>query len=139
MERNNCVYFLRDPRDSSIRYIGVSKQPHKRFVEHWSSKGTNYMRSDRTAWFRELDDLGLKPVLQVAFSGLTRKQALQCESVLILRWNNRNPGQLLQHTVSTLVYTNQSDVSTRIEKLLGTCSPSCRRAVIEHFSQLVSA
>lgn len=55
------IYYLKDPRDDSVRYIGYTTHPESRLREHLrdarSSKTTHKVR-----WIRSLQALGLLPV-----------------------------------------------------------------------------
>src|SRR6266851_8039644 len=54
------IYGLVDPRDSSTRYIGVSKQPNARMRAHTRHRG-----GDKGKWLKELKELGLTPQVEV--------------------------------------------------------------------------
>lgn len=64
--RSYSVYVLRDPRDMRIRYVGMSCNPAKRFKQH-----TGCPYDLKRAWVLELRALGMRPHLQVLFSGLS--------------------------------------------------------------------
>lgn len=68
--RTYSVYFLRDPRDLSVRYVGMSYNPRKRFIHHCS---TPY--DPKSYWVKELKLLGTKPLLQIVASGLCLESA----------------------------------------------------------------
>lgn len=56
------IYTLKDPRDNTIRYIGMSKDPVKRLASHYSlSDGTG----EKQQWLRELRDAGFRPTLEI--------------------------------------------------------------------------
>lgn len=135
MDFSNSVYFLRDPRDMTPRYIGISKHPRKRFLEHWTSRKVDYMHKGRTAWFRDVDSIGKRPILDVVFSGLPRIHAIRCESVLIANHHRSNPGQLLQDVDNAIVYVDHDFVMNKIADILSQCSPSCKRAVVNRILQ----
>ena len=75
MEVSVSVYMLRDPESMEVRYVGVSQNPIKRFKDHLS-----FCYAIPVArWIWSLRDRGLKPVLDVRLSGLTREQAKRVE------------------------------------------------------------
>lgn len=100
----NFVYFLRDPRDNAVRYIGITRNPKVRFFDHWAQRlyrdGNCTVRNEKIVWMRELDRCGLRPVMDVVLSGLDRRQAERVEHNLVSKWNDAYPGQLLQGRVS---------------------------------------
>lgn len=60
-------YYLIDPRDESVKYIGQSKNPKQRLFSHITEskiKNKSYY-SKKNKWIRELSELGLKPVMTV--------------------------------------------------------------------------
>lgn len=95
MERTRYVYFLRDPRDKAVRYVGVTDNPKARMNLHWSSRnGGN--PSPRDLWMRELDSLGTKPFMDLVLGGLNWYQARRAEAFIVRSFNERHPGQLFQ-------------------------------------------
>jgi hypothetical protein len=65
-----CIYHLLDPRDESVRYVGSTNDPHKRYAAHISdatktSYGGFRSTSKKDVWIRELALIGLEPVLVV--------------------------------------------------------------------------
>ena len=94
---NVCVYFLRDPRDMQVRYVGISNNPNRRLAQQWSERvGGRKCGIDRANWFRELDLLAMRPVLHVVFTGATKHQARAVEHRLVSQWMRNRTGQLLQ-------------------------------------------
>lgn len=56
------VYAHLDPRDKSIRYIGISTDPERRLKQHLRRKTTNFKMK---LWLQELEQLGLEPTLTI--------------------------------------------------------------------------
>lgn len=56
------VYALLDPRDNTIRYVGISIDANQRFAQHLRGyAGSRYERR----WLRELREKGLSPTLLI--------------------------------------------------------------------------
>lgn len=55
------IYTLVDPRDGTVRYVGMSNNPQKRYQQHYSC---GYAAADSVkSWIRELKELETKPLL----------------------------------------------------------------------------
>jgi GIY-YIG catalytic domain len=76
------VYKHLDPRDTQVRYIGISKNAFKRFGQHLAAPedGNN---TDKAAWFSDLAQAGLLPILEIIESDLTFREALSREKYWI--------------------------------------------------------
>lgn len=74
----NYLYGLTDPRNSKIRYIGITKHPLTRFSEHLHTK-TNYKKD---GWINDLKRVGLRPGIVILDRG-TRRCMSQVEKSLI--------------------------------------------------------
>lgn len=58
------VYYLIDPRDNRIRYVGKAKNPFARFQRHCrADKDSHHLHVRR--WIRQLQFNGLEPLLQI--------------------------------------------------------------------------
>lgn len=57
---SRVVYGLLDPRTGMIVYVGVTKNPSYRYLEHLRMPRKE--GNQKNAWIKELIDLGLKPV-----------------------------------------------------------------------------
>ena len=57
------IYLLKDPRDNSSKYIGMSKDPNKRLKEHIYD--TKREKTKKSNWVSKLLKLGLKPQLVI--------------------------------------------------------------------------
>jgi|SRR6266571_3174639 len=55
------VYALIDPRDQTIRYIGMSRQPKLRLIEHRHFK----QHRQRHDWMAELQQQQLEPIIHI--------------------------------------------------------------------------
>jgi excisionase family DNA binding protein len=60
--RTYQIYALLDPRDNSIRYVGLSTNAQARFYGHLSGNESNF---EERRWIAELRQLGLSPLLQI--------------------------------------------------------------------------
>lgn len=45
------IYALVDPRDNTVRYVGVTNDVYKRFLQHVNCSGSNF---EKNAWIHEL-------------------------------------------------------------------------------------
>ncbi len=63
LRQGQRVYALADPRDDSIRYVGYSSDPCKRFREHLRGKADG--NEEKEAWIAELRDAGTRPELVI--------------------------------------------------------------------------
>ena len=79
------VYVFRDPRDNSIRYIGVSTNPKARRQIHeaYAKNYGLYSYQITWDWIRELWSAGLSPIQQVVSDALSLEAAYQFEKDLI--------------------------------------------------------
>ena len=84
-EQTFTVYALIDPRDDSIRYIGMTHNPDQRLKEHLRGGGGN---PPKRIWINELRQLGLVPTIQPIEKGLSLPAALERESFLIQHYHN---------------------------------------------------
>lgn len=55
------IYFLRDPRDMRVRYVGETRRPGKRYRCHLSSTA----KIPVSQWVRELKAEGIEPIMEV--------------------------------------------------------------------------
>lgn len=107
MEADTCVYLLRDPRDSVARYVGITKYPKKRLYHHWRDRTSlcNYYSAPgnkaRGEWFLDMERNRVMPVMDILFTGLTRKQALRVESHILKATVGADPGRMKQQLIET--------------------------------------
>ncbi len=57
------IYLLKDPRDKSNKYVGMSKNPNKRLKEHISDCKRETTKKGH--WIKKLCKLGLLPILEI--------------------------------------------------------------------------
>lgn len=55
------IYYLRDPRNSSVFYVGQSTNPTKRLKQHLENTKNSYLRE----WFDELREEDKLPILEI--------------------------------------------------------------------------
>lgn len=72
------VYFIRDPRDGSLKYIGMTMNFSARRNAHINTQSYGVLYK----WVCELRELGMVPVFEPKFWGLTKEQAMRCETIL---------------------------------------------------------
>jgi hypothetical protein len=101
--RSYCIYFLRDPANLQVRYIGMSSNVSLRKNAHWSdrlfARDIALEAGTKCAWLKSLALQGLKPLLEVVLSGLTLEQAEQVETRLIFIHSQVNRHLLMQAKV----------------------------------------
>jgi predicted GIY-YIG superfamily endonuclease len=84
-----AVYFLRDPRDREIKYVGITTHIGRRLAAHRaqsessSGKGGKVYRYPKHLWVLELKKLGLMPSMEVQVVVETRVDAARIERELI--------------------------------------------------------
>lgn len=96
------VYALSDPRDSTIRYVGISKNMDRRIKEHLACIGLNFQKN---IWIQGLLVNGLKPTLIVIEKGILGLKAAKERERYWIRYHLNNNAPL----------TNISDVDEAAE------------------------
>jgi hypothetical protein len=61
--KKEFIYCLKDPRDYSVKYIGKSNNPKKRFKEH--IKESKNKKTKKEKWINKLIMLNLEPILEI--------------------------------------------------------------------------
>src|SRR5256885_1266945 len=74
------TYFLRDPRDKSVFYVGITDNPDRRYNDHVSQVSGNYEKDTR---IQQLSKIGLLPIMDIVVTGQTQEQARQSETYWI--------------------------------------------------------
>ena len=74
-------YQLVDPRDNTIRYVGLSSAVLNRFAEHVLSGGR--VNKVKAQWIEELKQAGLLPTLQVLETNIPSLDEARCKEA---RW-----------------------------------------------------
>lgn len=80
------VYALVDPRDMSIRYIGLTRDAQRRYAMHLLYPG----KTDKDAWLRELKDASVYPSMTVLESMETKSEAEARENYWIQHYLSIN-------------------------------------------------
>ena len=135
MEKANvCVYLLRDPRDNVARYVGVTHDPKTRLYQHWrdrTSLVTYYSTQGNKArgeWFLDMEKSGKTPVMDVLFTGLTRKQALRVESYILRQSIKADPARMKQHLIGL------ADPLLQARRAFENANPRARADIRDFFS-----
>lgn len=76
------VYYLKDPISNDIRYVGISKNPKRRYYSHLSPYFSKE-NSHKTNWINKLKSNNLKPTLEIAYEFLSLKECKLKEIELI--------------------------------------------------------
>ena len=79
------VYTLTDPRDSQVRYVGVTTNPQHRLRCHISNTNDRQYKSE---WVLELRAAGLKPEMTVVAQAANEADGLDLEKEWIERLTN---------------------------------------------------
>lgn len=77
--RTYIIYALIDPRDDSVRYIGLTEYPDIRLKQHVQGDGNIPKRK----WINELNRLGLSPIMQTIETVRTLADAFEREGYWI--------------------------------------------------------
>jgi len=101
------IYALIDPRDGSIRYIGITDNPAQRIKEHLRGRGGNPLKRE---WVYELRRLGLAPIMQPLETGLSLSAALERESLLIQHYLNSGNALVNLRVTPYLNYTTRKNI-----------------------------
>lgn len=80
MSTTYYVYVLADPRDNTIHYVGMSKNPQKRLSEHLLCKEPN---QGKTAWIQGLKRVQMEPILRIIDQAEDREAAKTFEEFWI--------------------------------------------------------
>jgi hypothetical protein len=73
------VYHLVDPRDKSVRYVGMTKNPKNRLRSH-IAEAKERNNTSKKKWIRELLSLGMQPVMAVVGMAPSEIEARAIES-----------------------------------------------------------
>lgn len=75
------LYYLIDPIDKKIRYVGITKNSlNQRLIEHICFKSAS---NHKQKWIRKLEKTGHKPIIKLVFDNLTKEEACKMEIELI--------------------------------------------------------
>jgi predicted GIY-YIG superfamily endonuclease len=81
------LYFLCDPRDGGIRYVGITNDPKRRYKFH--CKSFQRRRLYRYQWIRSLRRAGVAPRMVVQYQFSTRDRARIAEIRMIAALRSR--------------------------------------------------
>jgi predicted GIY-YIG superfamily endonuclease len=70
------VYTLSDPRDNTVRYVGISKNVPSRYLQHCRCEGLNL---EKNLWVQELIRLSILPTLTIIDTATGLKAARERE------------------------------------------------------------
>jgi predicted GIY-YIG superfamily endonuclease len=68
------VYVLVDPRDDTVRYVGITRDPDKRRAQHRSPSAANWRMAE---WKLELAKAGKRPLMAVVDSAPSGRHLLR--------------------------------------------------------------
>lgn len=87
-EQVHKTYVLKDPRDSAVRYVGITRFPLEERLQ-------GHLRMDvlsnphKHAWFYELSCLGLLPDIELVETQPTRRASRQSEAAWFTHYYNQ--------------------------------------------------
>lgn len=89
MGKSSYIYFLIDPRNNNIKYIGSSANCHQRYLEHC----TYHPRDNalKAGWLMKLQKRGLKPILIKVVKCANKIEGKEIEMHLINEFKNSHP------------------------------------------------
>jgi hypothetical protein len=70
------IYALIDPRDTTVRYVGMTNDLTERFITHLRSREVNNVKND---WMRDLRVLGLLPICRTLHVVQSEREAREAE------------------------------------------------------------
>lgn len=89
MKNNYKVYCLIDPRDNSIKYIGITKRNLEiRLKEHINDKKSK--KTYKAFWINKLKSLNLKPIIKLLEGSLNSINAKELEIFYIAKYRLGN-------------------------------------------------
>jgi predicted GIY-YIG superfamily endonuclease len=74
------IYALIDPRDNTVRYVGITEDVYKRFLDHLSGSSGNFAKN---AWLFELRAANKMVIMETLEEVEGRQQALERETYWI--------------------------------------------------------
>lgn len=60
-----CIHTLKDPRDGSIRYVGKTNKPRKRFIGHLADARVKRYNNHNCKWISSLLKENLEPIMEM--------------------------------------------------------------------------
>src|SRR5258708_2689014 len=91
------IYALIDPRDNTVRYVGVTNDVYKRFLSHINGAGSNNFA--KNAWIHELRAANKMVILETLEEVKDRDLALEREGYWIQHF------QMLQEPIMNVSKT----------------------------------
>jgi hypothetical protein len=87
---NYCIYTLSDPIDKSVRYVGMSKSPYRRYGAHLTTKADPHNKAKKV-WIDGLLERELLPILTIVERVTDRNQVYTREYHWIHFYCQNNP------------------------------------------------
>lgn len=119
-----AIYALIDPRDQSVRYVGITVDVYARFAAHIHAHGDG-LNPDKDAWIRELKAVNLMVIMTTLEIITDRHKARLREGYWILHYlhlganlfNQRMPGNMLRTMEQAEAEENEEDTAIRVRYL----------------------
>jgi len=95
--RNSYIYFLLDPRNNKVRYIGITNDPKNRLDMHIRNKEA-IKESPKRKWIERLAKEGLYPTMLLVARFESRVDCEKVERQLIWEFSERQKIYNSKHT-----------------------------------------
>lgn len=132
-ETHYWIYALKDPRDHTVRYVGYSKNPEKRYGQHLLLIDKS---RDKNEWIQELFSLHLLPELTLIDTAEIKVEAERKEAEWIQQY--LRDGELLTNGVIPVPkivteedYVTEKRLSREDEIVLDVIERAPRRSTME--------
>lgn len=100
-EKKYKVYYLIDPRDGLVKYVGITITSLRlRLQSHLSEARNKRNKGPKTYWIRKLMNSGLEPAIEKVYDNLTLQEACQFEIALIAIFGRLEDGGQLTNITS---------------------------------------
>lgn len=104
------VYVLIDPRNNTVRYVGVTDNVYARFLQHINCSGNNYVKN---AWIHELRAANVMLIMETLEQIESREYAYEREQYWIQHF------EMLQEPIANISKTSSPRKSKKMSLRTG--------------------
>lgn len=120
------VYFLKDPNDNEIKYVGITKKAiTQRLAVHIKDAKTKQRKgkylSNKEKWILFLLSQNKKPIVECVYSNISENQAVDLEKSLISKYKREYEGGILKNIQEGGFYNGNKEFSVWNKGLRGSC------------------